>query len=73
MSKVNMNAGKALQILMVERDINGVELAKATGLTTVTISSLRKKKLISGNALFTLCDHFGITAAEFFQKGELIL
>ncbi len=70
MKKVNLNAGRALKILMMEKEISGKELSKAVGVSEATISSLRKNPLISGASLFMLCDYFDMTAAEFIQKGE---
>ena len=65
-----MNAGKSLRILMSENDITSKKLAEDMRVTEVTISSLRKKKLISGKNLVALSDYFGLSAADFIRKGE---
>ena len=66
----NMNAGRALLILMSSHDIQAKELAVALGVSDNTISTLRNSRLISGSNLVMLSDHFGISAADFIRKGE---
>lgn len=71
MKTANLNAGLALRKLMLENEITGVQLAFDLGISTMTVSALRRSKLISGSKLLMLSEYFGMTAAEFIKKGEV--
>ena len=71
MKTANLNAGLALRKLMLENEITGVQLAFDLGISTMTVSALRRSKLISGSKLLMLPEYFGMTAAEFIKKGEV--
>lgn len=66
----DINAGKALKVLMAKREVSREKLAFDLGLSTVTISTLRNSKLISGSSLVKICDYFNLKASEFFKLGE---
>lgn len=66
----DINAGKALKVLMAKREVSREKLSQDLGLSTVTISALRNNKLISGSSLVKLCDYFQIKASDFFALGE---
>lgn len=70
MKIADINAGKALKVLMAKREVSRDQLSKDLGLSTVTISALRNSKLISGANLVKLCDYFNLKASEFFILGE---
>jgi len=70
MSTANLNAGKALRVLMAEQKVSSTELAKALKTSMTTITTLRKKELMTGRQLLALSDYFGISAADFIKKGE---
>ena len=70
MKIVNINAGKALKVLMAKREVSREKLSEELSLSTVTISGLRNNKLISGSNLVKICEFFQIKASEFFLLGE---
>lgn len=70
MKIADINAGKALKVLMAKREVSREMLASDLGLSTVTISALRNNKLISGSSLVKVCDYFNIKASDFFRLGE---
>ena len=70
MSTANLNAGKALRVLMAEQNVTSTELSKALGVSMHTVTILRKKELMTGRQLLALSDYFGISAADFIKKGE---
>lgn len=70
MGTANLNAGKALRVLMAEQKVSSTELAKALKTSMTTITTLRKKELMTGRQLLALSDYFGISAAGFIKKGE---
>lgn len=70
MGTANLNAGKALRVLMAEQKVSSTELAKALKTSMTTITTLRKKELMTGRQLLALSDYFGISAADFIKKGE---
>lgn len=70
MKIADINAGKALKVLMAKREVSREKLSQDLGLSTVTISALRNNRLIGGTNLVKLCDYFQIKASEFFVLGE---
>lgn len=66
----NMDAGKALRILMASYNLQAKDLAVTLGVSDNTMSTLRNSKLISGSNLVMLSDYFGLSAADFIRKGE---
>lgn len=70
MKLAEINAGKAIKMLMTKNDVTREQLSYDLGISLQTASSLRKNKLISGRNLKTVCDYFKITASYFFKLGE---
>jgi len=70
MKIADINAGKALKVLMAKREVSREQLSQDLGMSTVTVSSLRNSKLISGSNLVKICDYFQIKASSFFELGE---
>jgi DNA-binding Xre family transcriptional regulator len=70
MDLANLNAGKALRVLMAARNIAADKLKDDLGVSSTTISTLRREKLISGKNLAMLANYFEISAANFIRKGE---
>lgn len=70
MKLANLNAGKSLRVLMEERDITAVQLAADLGVSSTTVSTLRREMLISGSNLVMLCTYFKLSASKFIIKGE---
>ncbi len=70
MQLAEINAGKAVKLLMTKKDVSREQLANDLGISLQTATSLRKNKLISGRNLKTICDYFKITASYFFKLGE---
>ena len=66
----NMDAGKALRVLMASENLQAKDLAASLGVSDNTISTLRRNRLISGSNLVMLSDYFGLSAADFIRKGE---
>ena len=65
-----MDAGKALRVLMAEQKIAAIKIAFDLGLSSTTVSTLRREKLISGKNLVMLSNYFNLSAANFIRKGE---
>ncbi|ABV74320.1 hypothetical protein BA3_0035 [Thalassomonas phage BA3] len=70
MKMANMDAGKSLRVLMAERKVTATQLGFDLGVSSTTVSTLRREKLISGRNLVMLAEYFGISAADFIRKGE---
>lgn len=70
MKLANMDAGKSLRVLMAEKKVSAIQLGFDLGISSTTVSTLRREKLISGRNLVMLSEHFGISAADFIRKGE---
>ena len=70
MKLANMDAGKALRVLMAEKKVTAIQLGFDLGISSTTVSTLRREKLISGRNLVMLAEYFGISAADFIRKGE---
>lgn len=68
---IEMNAGRSLRVLMEEKDLSCEQLVKDLGVSRMTISTLRRNKLISGSNIEMLANYFGITPSEFIRKGEV--
>lgn len=58
-----------LRIIMAEKYVRVTELAKQTGLSRTTITSLKENKLkmIQLNSIDKLCQALDVTPAEFFK------
>jgi DNA-binding Xre family transcriptional regulator len=70
MKLADMNAGKALKLLMVKNEVSRTELSQALNLSSVTISGLRNSKVISGANLVKLSEFFSMKASDFLRLGE---
>lgn len=66
----NLDAGRALRVIMANKNMMGTELAASLGVSLTTVSTLRREKLMSGRNLVLLSNHFGISASEFIKRGE---
>ena len=65
-----MNAGRSLKMLMASNDVSCDTLEKALGVSSTTMTLLRKKTLMSGKNVVSLSDYFGIDCSEFISIGE---
>lgn len=70
MKLANMDAGKALRVLMADKKVSAIQLGFDLGLSSTTVSTLRREKLVSGKNLVMLSDYFKLSAADFIRKGE---
>jgi DNA-binding Xre family transcriptional regulator len=70
MKLANMNAGKSINILMLNKGINGKSLSASLELSEVTISGMRNSKGITARNLVKVCEYFEVTASQFFKFGE---
>tara|TARA_R110000744_G_scaffold327639_2_gene433362 strand:+ start:195 stop:416 length:222 start_codon:yes stop_codon:yes gene_type:complete len=70
MKLANMNAGKALRVLMADKQVSAIQLGFDLGLSSTTVSTLRRERLASGKNLVMLSDYFKLSAADFIRKGE---
>ena len=70
MKLANMNAGKSINVLMINKGINGKSLSAELGLSEVTISGLRNNRGITARNLVKVCEFFQVTASQFFKLGE---
>tara|TARA_R110000824_G_scaffold139563_2_gene304735 strand:- start:876 stop:1097 length:222 start_codon:yes stop_codon:yes gene_type:complete len=70
MRLANMDAGKALRVLMAENLVSAIQLGFDLGLSSTTVSTLRREKLVSGKNLVMLSDYFKLSASDFIRKGE---
>lgn len=60
-----------IQELCNERNWSYYQLAKASGITYSTLSTMiNKKNMPSLPTLYRLCDGFGISIVEFFEPGR---
>lgn len=70
MDLANLNAGKALRMLMTDKNISADKLGGDLGVSSTTVSTLRREKFISGKNLSMLANYFEMSAANFIRKGE---
>ena len=68
-----MDVIKRIEDLMKERNWTDYKLSKKSGLSSSTIANMRRRNTIpSIPTLETICEAFGISLAQFFQKWEVL-
>ena len=65
-----LNAGKSLRWLMEDNGLNNDDMSRALGVSSVTVSNLRRHSLMSGKNIEMLSNFFGVTCSEFVRIGE---
>ena len=70
MDLANLNAGRALRVLMTDKNITADKIGEDLNISSTTVSTLRREKLISGKNLSMLANYFEMSAANFIRKGE---
>jgi transcriptional regulator with XRE-family HTH domain len=70
MDLANLDAGRALRVLMSADTITADKIGGDLGVSSTTISTLRREKFISGKNLSMLANYFKMSAADFIRKGE---
>ena len=70
MDLANLNAGRALRLLMTDKEITAEKIGDDLNISSTTVSTLRREKFVSGKNLAMLANYFEMSAANFIRKGE---